>query len=133
MRKLFIAWLLASCCVLAQNTYYVSFSTGADTNTSTQAKSKATPWKNLKYMTSATSNAASYTVVAGDTFILMGCDDWPNASFPINWAANGTSGAHITIGVDNTWYNTTNCPSSWNRPIVRRRQRCNGRRRMHGK
>lgn len=101
----------------AQHTYYVSFSTGADTNTSTQAQSKSTPWKNLKGMRSATSNASSYTPVPGDTFIMMGCDDWPNASFPVTWSTAGTSGAHITIGVDMTWYNTGTCPTGWNRPV----------------
>ena len=114
----FIAITIVLCApAFAQSTYYVSFSTGSDSNTSTQAKSKTTPWKNLKWMKSATSNAASYTVVAGDTFVLMGCDDWPNASFPITGPITGTSGAHITVTVDQTWYNTTSCPSSWNRPI----------------
>lgn len=120
MRKLvcllaFLVWFVPS--AFAQHTYYVSFSAGADTNTSTQAQSKSTPWKSLTGMRSATSNAASYSPVAGDTFVLMGCDDWPNASFPISWSAGGTSGSHITIGVDQTWFNATNCPSGWNRPI----------------
>ena len=112
-----IAFLIFASPAVAQHTYYVSFSTGADTNTSTQAQSKSTPWKNLKYMASATSNAASYTPVAGDTFVLMGCDVWPNASFPINWQTSGTSGSPIVVGVDQTWYNATNCPSAWNRPV----------------
>jgi hypothetical protein len=112
---------LLICLVAARNasgtTYYVSYSTGSDSNTPTEAQSKSTPWQHFRGMASATSNALSYTPVAGDTFILMGCDTWPNASFPITWTWSGTSGSHITVGVDQTWYNTSVCPSAWNRPI----------------
>lgn len=107
--------LFAALPASAASTYYVSISAGSDSNTTTQAKSKSTPWAHLPGMANVTSNAASYTPVAGDTFILMGCDDWPNASFIINWAWSGTSGSHIVIDRDTTWYNTTNCPTAWNR------------------
>lgn len=99
------------------STYYVSISTGADSNTSAQAKSKATPWAHFPGMRTATSNAASYVPVAGDTFILKGCDDWPNATFDIQWNWSGTAGSHITIDRDVTWYNATNCPGGWNRAM----------------
>lgn len=101
----------------ATNTYYVSKSTGADTNTSTQAKVKATAWAHLPGMGGATSNAAAYTPVAGDTFILMGCDVWVSADLPITWDFSGSSGNPITVTVDKTWYNSSNCPVAWNRPI----------------
>ncbi len=121
MRKLFylvVLLLLCATSVFAQHTYYISISAGADTNTSTQAQSKATPWAHVPGMATATSNLAAYTVVAGDNFVLMGCDNWGNSNFPITWVGNGTSGNLITIGgTDQTWYNTSNCPSSWNRPI----------------
>jgi hypothetical protein len=68
-------------------------------------------------MATATGNAASYTPVAGDTFILRGCDDWGNSNFPITWSWSGSSGKLITVGgTDQTWYNTSSC-SAWNRPI----------------
>lgn len=99
-------------------TYYISKSTGVDTNTSTQAKSKGTPWQHLPGMASCSSNCASYTPVAGDSFILMGCDTWVNSDLPISFDQSGTSGNRIYIGVDKTWYNATACPSGWNRPII---------------
>jgi hypothetical protein len=99
------------------NIYYVSKSTGSDSNTSTQAKSKSTPWAHLRGMASATGNAATYTPAAGDTFILMGCDTWVPSDFPVLWDWSGTSANPITITVDKTWYNTTVCSSGWNRPI----------------
>jgi len=68
-------------------------------------------------MVSCTSTCASTTPAAGTGFILRGCDTWANANFPLTWTWSGTSGATIYVGVDQTWYNTTNCPSNWNRPI----------------
>lgn len=101
----------------AQHTYYISKSTGSDGNSSLQAKLKATPWAHIPGMASCASNCASYTPVAGDTFILKGCDSWLNADMPILWNWSGSAGNVITIGVDKTWYNTGVCPSAWNRPI----------------
>jgi hypothetical protein len=95
-------------------THYISKSLGADTNNGT---SKTTPWAHLRGMPSCASNCASYTPVAGDQFILMGCDVWVPSDFFVAWDWSGTSSSPIYIGVDHTWYNTTNCPSSWNRPV----------------
>jgi hypothetical protein len=63
--------------------------------------------------------SGSYTAHAGDTIILRGCDVWTNSNFPITWSYSGSSGNPITINGngDPTWYNTTNCPSGWNRPV----------------
>jgi hypothetical protein len=97
-------------------TYYISTS-GSDSNASTQAQSKSTPWAHLPGMANASAAAASYTPVAGDTFILRGCDSWLNSSFPIAWPWSGSSGNLITVTVDKSWYNTGACPSGWNRPI----------------
>jgi len=114
MKTLLIIILFLVALPARATTYYVSSSLGNDANTSTQAQSKSTPWHNLPGMKNWT---GTYTPVAGDSFILYGCDSWLNASFPITWTWSGTSGSHITVGVDNTWYNTSVCPSSWNRPI----------------
>ena len=55
----------------ASATYYVSTS-GADTNNGT---SKTTAWAHLPGMPAATNTAGNYSAVAGDTFILRGCDE----------------------------------------------------------
>lgn len=83
-------------------------------NDSATGLSTSAPWAHLPGMRTWT---GSYTPVAGDRFILRGCDVWPNASFPINWNWAGTALSPIYIGVDQTWYNTSTCPSGWNRPV----------------
>jgi hypothetical protein len=114
--------LASAASAFASNTYYVSKSAGSDVNAGT---SKSAPWAHLPGMASWT---GSHTPTAGDTFVLMGCDVWVNADLPVIWNWNGSAGNVITIGVDKTtvngsgagtvgWYNTTNCPSGWNRPI----------------
>jgi hypothetical protein len=94
-------------------THYIA-ANGLDTNNGT---SESAPWAHLPGMATCTNNCVSYAPLAGDTFILRGCDVWPNASFPIHWKWSGTSSSQITIGVDKSWYNATNCPTTWNRPI----------------
>jgi hypothetical protein len=59
----------------------------------------------------------TYTPQPGDTFIQMGCDVWTNSDLPVSWQWSGSPGNRITITVDKTWYNSTNCPSAWNRPL----------------
>ncbi len=98
-------------------TYYVSISTGSDSNTAAQAQGKSSPWAHLPGMASAVGNAAAYTPVAGDTFILMGCDVWANSNFPIVWRWSGSSSSPIVVDRDTSWYNTANCPNTWNRPV----------------
>jgi hypothetical protein len=93
--------------------YFVSKSTGSDTNAGT---SESAPWAHLPGMCYATCGP-SYTPSAGQGFILKGCDVWTAADLPATWQWSGTSGSPIYIGVDQTWYNTTNCPSGWNRPV----------------
>ena len=94
-------------------TYYVATS-GSDTNNGT---TKTTAWANLPGMATATGIAGSYSAVAGDTFVLRGCDVWYNSSLPLVLNSGGSSGNPVTVGVDPSWYNTTNCPSAWNRPV----------------
>jgi hypothetical protein len=119
LKRLAILIFLCAASSQAASTYYVSSSAGSDSNTTTQAKSKSTPWAHVPGMANAASNAAAYSAVSGDTFILMGCDVWFNASFPLTLTHGGSTGAGnvVTIGVDKTWFNTSNCPSAWNRPI----------------
>jgi hypothetical protein len=105
--------ILMSPSLFAQHTYYISKSAGSDTNTAAQAQSKSTPWAHLPGMPSCTSNCASYTPVAGDSFILKGGDTWVASDLDVWWQWAGSSSAGIYIGVDQTWYSG----SSWTRPI----------------
>lgn len=112
---LILVLLLVAAAPASASTYYISKSTGLDSNSSTQAQSKATPWAHLPGMASWT---GSYSPAAGDTFILMGCDVWVSSDLPIYFTWAGSSGSPITVGgEDKTWYNTTNCPTTWNRPV----------------
>jgi hypothetical protein len=121
MRRYFpirLLFALALLCGLAgaarANTYYVDIVGGADTNTSTQAQSKSTPWAHAPGMACATGNAASTTINAGDSIIFKGGtgETWPNACF--QWNLPSSSGAQIYIGVDKTWYNG----GAWARPVL---------------
>jgi hypothetical protein len=114
---------------LAQHTYYVSKSLGSDSNASTQATSKSTPWAHLPGMPSCASNCAAYSPQPGDSFILYGGDTWTASDLGIwwNWPGSaascvlpygsGATSSCIYIGVDKTWYNASKCGSSWCRPI----------------
>jgi len=93
-------------------TYYIATS-GSDSNDGT---TKNTPWLHVPGMATATGTAGSHSAVAGDVFILRGCDVWFNASFPLVLSHGGASGNPVTIGVDQTWFNSGSC-SVWNRPI----------------
>lgn len=94
------------------STFYIDFDGGSDSYTSTQAQSKATPWKYCPGMGNATGNSASYSVQAGDIFIFKGGVQWDITS---TWTlSSGTSGNIITYTVDPTWYTG----SSWSRPVI---------------
>lgn len=125
MKRLILLPVVVLCALpLMATTYYVSKSTGSDSNNSTQAQSKSTPWAHLPGMAGATSSAKSYSPVAGDQFIMMGCDVWGNSDLPVDWEASGSSSSPIYIGADKTWYNTSNCPSAWNRPVWDAQKSC---------
>jgi len=111
MKIIIILLLVANVATAA--TYYISKSAGSNSNTSTQAQSKTTPWAHLPGMPLCTSNCASYTPQAGDVFILKGGDTWVAADLGINWPWSGSSGSRITITTDPTWYSG----GSWARPI----------------
>ena len=109
--------LASAASAFASNTYYVSKSAGSDANAGT---SKSASWAHIPGMASCTGSTkcGTYSPAPGDTFILMGCDVWTNSDLPVLWNWSGSSGSPITIGgEDKTWYNTTNCPSGWNRPV----------------
>lgn len=107
-------------------TCYISFSTGNDSWDGTSkvfVSGTIGPWKHVKGMLGATGNAASQAPVAGDSYILMGGDIWPNASLGwlINYSGTGsttpvgcTGTGCIYIGVDQTYFTG----ASWSRPIL---------------
>jgi hypothetical protein len=88
------------------NFYFISTS-GSDANS---GASEASPWAHLPQMLTFT---GSHTPVAGDGYILRGCDDWGNANFPITWTHSGTSSNYIYIGVDPGWNSTCATPPAW--------------------
>jgi len=112
-----ISFLLLFASPAFATTFYVSTS-GSDSNNGT---SKSTPWAHLPGMPTAAGNAGSHVAVAGDVFILKGCDVWYNTSgtsnFPLVLNNGGANGNPVTITVDKTWFNATNCPTAWNRPV----------------
>ncbi len=108
------------------NCYYISKATGSDSNSGTAETTNGSigPWAHLPSMPSCTANCASVvpnnpgTSHAGTGFILRGGDTWVASDFPMNtFNPSGTSTNPIYIGVDLTWYNSTQCGSSWCRPI----------------
>jgi hypothetical protein len=107
---------LTAACILcfsalsSATTYYIDYSSGADTSAGT---SKTAPWQHLPGMTGCTAKCSSTNPQPGDSFILKGGVTWPNAVFPVMWTWSGTSGSPIYVGVDQTWYSG----SSWTRPI----------------
>jgi hypothetical protein len=105
--------LFLSASAFAQHTYYISKSSGSDSNSSTQARSKTTPWAHLPGMPSCSASCASYSPVAGDSFILKGGDTWVASDLGVFWQWSGTSSSQIYVGVDQTWYSG----SAWSRPI----------------
>lgn len=96
---------------VSATTYYVSTS-GSDSNAGT---TETAPWAHLPQMKGSSGVAASHSVVAGDVFVLRGCDVWYNSNFPLALSRGGAAGNPVKIGVDQTWFNPS-C-SVWNRPI----------------
>ncbi len=87
------AWALTVACPVLSATYYVSFSTGADTNNGT---STGTPFKHAPGMTSCSDTCASTTIQAGDFVYLKRGDTWTGQTLTI--PASGTSGNPVTYG-----------------------------------
>lgn len=112
---IFSCFLISSATLFAQHTYYISKSTGSDSNTATQAQSKSTPWAHLPGMQAGCiSNCKSYSPIAGDRFILKGGDTWGSSDLGgVNITYSGSSTSPIYIGVDQTWF----AGASWTRPV----------------
>jgi hypothetical protein len=81
-------------------------STCADTNNGT---SKATAWLHAPGMVGCANSCSSYSPAAGDQIILKGGDTWNSTNLLWSLAQTvGTSGNHLYIGVDTTWFSGTN-------------------------
>jgi hypothetical protein len=110
----------------AQHTYYISKTLGSDSNSTSQAQSKSTPWQHLPgTLTGCTTGCSTpsgwgcssckgpqgYGPVSGDRFILYGGDTWGHGDLGVEWDGNGTASCITTpnstceyIGVDQTWF-----------------------------
>lgn len=106
-------------------TYYVDYTNGDDTRTTTQAQNKSTPWQTAPGMIGSTGTQCcvpgGFTPSAGDQIILKGCVTWPNAALPwVVYGFTGSAGNLIYFGVDQTWWDSTvsGCSTTWNRPIL---------------
>lgn len=93
--------------------FYISKSSGSDSNNGT---SESTPWAHMPGMPSCTGNCA-INPSGGLGFILKGGDTWVSSDLGISWNWSGNSSHPIYVGVDPAWYNSTQCGSSWCRPI----------------
>jgi len=110
------------------NTYYVCAATGSPCNASDSnaGTSKTATWLHAPGMPNATGMAGSVTLQPGDQVIFRGGDTWhfgnssltPFTGGTWNWIWSGSSGNNIYVGVDQTWYNSSVCGSSWCRPIL---------------
>jgi hypothetical protein len=112
---IFACWLCLASAAQA-TTYYTDFASGSDANDGLAETTGGGhgPWQHAPGMTGATGVPASYSCTPGDTFILKGGVTWTAGVFPWNWTCSGTSGSHITITVDMTWYTG----GAWARPIM---------------
>ena len=115
---LFIGCLAAqaqvpSNCHVGTNVYYISSSTGSDSNTQAQAKSKSTPWAHSPYMADF---AGTYASGGDDCFFFKGGDSWSTASFQMKITNGGNSDADLMYfgGGDQTWFTG----ASWTPPIL---------------
>ncbi len=121
---LFACLLVCAGVASAGTTYYIDFSSGADTNNGT---AKTTPWKHAPGMHNCASNCAAHTPAAGDEFIFEGGVTWNYTIFPWDMTGGGSSssstygcdngaggGGCVYYGVDQTWFTG----GSWTRPIL---------------
>ena len=99
---------------LSNGCFYVSKSTGSDTNAGT---TEGSPWAHAPGMPSCSNTCASATISAGTGIIFRGGDSWAATDLGILWTYSGTSSHPNYLGVDPTWYNSGVCGGSWCRPI----------------
>lgn len=108
-----IFWIL-----LVPSGFATSFYIAANGSDSNNGTSESTPWLHAPGMPGVSGKPASYSPQPGDSIVLRGCDTW---IFSGQWniQSSGSSGNLISYGgLDQTWYNTSVCPSGWNRPIL---------------
>ena len=114
-----ILLLFAAIHAQAATTYYVDSGSGSDSNSGT---SQSSPWAHAPYMKTASGNAAAYSCTAGDSIVLKGGERWTYSSLPWSWNCNGTSSAHVTVGGDGAWFNSSKCAAAgytaYCRPII---------------
>ncbi len=80
-------------------TYYIDFSSGADTNSGT---TKAAPWKHAPGMNGCANNCAAHKPAPGDVFTFKGGVTW-TGSFP--WTlSGGSAGNPVTYTTDHSWF-----------------------------
>lgn len=124
MRKVACIAAVVACFLVVRaahaTTYYVDYTSGADTNSGT---SKAAPWKHAPGMLGltvsntstgdgCTGNCVSTTINPGDSIILKGGTVWPYTVLPWQWTRSGsgstttfgcTGSGCVYIGYDPTW------------------------------
>ena len=102
--------------VSGNHCFFISSSAGSDSNSGT---SESAPWAHAPGMNGCTGNCGSHNYNPGEVYIFKGCDTWNFAQIG-QWTP-GTGGASGNLlyfgGFDQTWQNTSVCPSAWNRPI----------------
>lgn len=101
--------------------YYASKSIGSDSKydgTSETVSGTHGPFAHIPGMQGCSGNCANVTPAAGDGFIMRGGDTWSGSDLGVNWNWSGSgTGSQIYVGVDQNWYNSSACGSSWCRPI----------------
>ena len=118
---------------LSATTYYIA-ANGSDSNNGT---SQSSPWLHAPGMNGCSGTCSATTPQAGDKFILRGGDMWHYSSsvgspvgLPWSWHWAGSSSSCqlnqyagtvnnsgcIYVGVDENWFNSSACGSSWCRP-----------------
>lgn len=100
-------WLFCIPAESAAATYYIDCASGDDANNGT---STSTPWLRAPGMQGF---SATYSHVAGDSFIFKGGVTCPEARFPMTISNSGTSGSRDYYGVDQTWFTG----GAWARPV----------------
>lgn len=103
--------------VSGNHCYFISSAMGSDSNNGT---SENTPWAHAPGMSNCSSTCAGVTPTGGEAFVFRGCDTWNFATigqWSFTWSGSSSSSMIYIGGFDQTWYNTSACPSSWNRPI----------------
>lgn len=97
--------VFGNCTSTASQTFYISYSSGSDSNSGT---SESSPWKLAPGMQGFcpgnTGGCASYSHKAGTHFIFEGGVTWPNTVFPLEIQNSGATNNKDYYGVHTSWY-----------------------------